>query len=287
MTSNKEEKINIRCFNLENVLTDSVVFCIGRRRSGKSWLMRELMYVMRNKMNYGKIYSGTEHCSSGFFCKFFPKLYIHSEFTDQDFAEILHQQRTKIKKVAKKYNVDNGKVKENNMLLIVDDLMNDDLIWKKSKNFRDVFTAGRHYNLMMIMSLQYVLGISPGLRENIDYVFLFACDGNNLKKIYENYAGCIPTFKMFKTIFYNCTRDHSCMVIDKTSTSDKLTDKVFFYKAKDPGRFRFGSAAFWKIHDENYQSSDEDEDDENVVSNLKKLVNIYGDNNQKYEISFG
>ena len=135
------------------------------------------------------------------------------------------------------------------------------------------------------MSLQYVLGIPPALRENIDYVFLFASDGNNLKKIWENYAGIIPTFKMFKFIFSKCTSDHSCMVIDKTNTSTRLEDKVFYYKARNPGKFRFGSKQFWRFHDENYKSDDDSNDESNAQKKLRNMVDMYAENG--YLISVG
>jgi len=122
-----------------------------------------------------------------------------------------------------------------------------------------------------------VLGIPPGLRDNIDFVFLFANDGVNLRKLYDNYAGVVPNFELFKKIFYQCTRDRGCMVIDKTNTSDKLTDKVFWYRAKDPGKFRFGCAAFWKLHDERYNSSDDEEDEEKQQKEqLRRICDTYG-----------
>lgn len=282
-----EKAIKIQPFDLNCVLLDSVVFCIGKRRSGKSWLIRELMYMLSTKdMPYGTIYSGTEHCNP-FFKNFFPGSFIKKEFNDTDLTNLLEEQRKKVRKYAKAKGIDDGRNKTNNMVLVMDDMMSDDDIWKKSKSFKKIFIEGRHYNILFVMSLQYVLGIPPALRENIDYVFLFASDGNNLKKIWENYAGIIPTFKMFKFIFSKCTSDHSCMVIDKTSTSTRLEDKVFFYKAKHPGKFRFGSNNFWKYHDERYKSDDEDsESNESLAKQkLKNMANMYASDG--YFISVG
>jgi hypothetical protein len=291
MSEEKVEKQSVKIteFNLSNVLPDSVVFCIGRRRSGKSWLIRELMKMLSDRhMPYGTLYSGTEHCNP-FFKNFFPKAFIKREFTDEDLNNILLTQRTKVRQTAKANCTDDGRNIHNNMLLIMDDMMSEDDVWKKSKAFKKIFVEGRHYNVLFIMSLQYVLGIPPPLRENIDYVFLFASDGSNLKKIWENYAGVVPTFKMFKLIFNACTEDHACLVIDKTSTSSRLDDKIFYYKAHDPGKFKFGSPGFWKYHDERYQSSeDEDENDADSKSQkrLNQMKSIYAADGKQYEISF-
>jgi len=278
-------EVNIKPFDLYKILPDSVIFCIGRRRSGKSWLIREIMYVLSRKNTpYGSIYSGTEHCNP-FFKNFFPKSFIKRDFTEDDLSNILESQKEKVRRHAKRMNEDDGRCLQNNMLLCMDDMMSDEDIWKKSKSFKRVFVEGRHYNILFLMSLQYVLGIPPALRENIDYVFLFASDGNNLKKIWENYAGIIPNFKMFKFIFTKCTENHSCMVIDKTSTSNKLDDKIFYYRAKHPGTFKFGSPAFWKFHDEHYIDSDEEDPESLIKSKLKKIKNMYAADGQSYEIS--
>jgi hypothetical protein len=282
-----DQPITIIQFDLSKILNDSVIFTIGKRRSGKSWLLREIMYMLsKRNMPYGTIYSGTEHCNP-FFKNFFPKLFIKKEFTEKDLNDIIENQRLMVRKVARKMGIDDGRCIENNMLLVMDDMMSDEDIWRKSKSFKKIFTEGRHYNILFMMSLQYVLGIPPALRENIDYVFLFATDGNNLKKIWENYAGVIPTYKLFKHIFMECTRDHKCMVIDKTSTSSRLEDKVFYYKAKDPGKFKFGTSMMWRAHDEYYQS-DNEEDDLSLTENEKRLKNItkiYGGEGKNYLIN--
>ena len=284
-TSEPTITFTIQKFNLDRILPDAVVFCIGKRRSGKSWLIRDLMYTLsQRQMPYGTIYSGTEHCGP-FFKNFFPKLFIKKDFTDDDIGVILDKQSKKVNNVAKQYNLDNGKCIQNNMLLCMDDMMSDEDIWRYSKNFKRIFMEGRHYNILFLMSLQYVLGVPPGFRENIDYVFLFASDGNNLKKLYENYAGAIPSFAMFKDIFKLCTTQHSCMVIDRTVTSDRLDEKVFSYRARDPGKFKFGSPAFWKIHDDNYRSEDEEDDTETAAEKkLRKYKKLYAHGGINYEI---
>jgi hypothetical protein len=287
-----DEKITIRKFDLTSILSDSICVCIGKRRSGKSFLTREIMYEMaRRGMPSGMIFSHTEHCNK-FFRYYFPGLYVHEDMPEEKLAAILHSQHKKIKKFAKKYNVENGRNIKNSFFLLADDMMSDDDIWKKSRSFKKIFTEGRWANLFFIMSLQYVLGIPPALRSNIDYAFLFACDAqNDMKKLWENYASVIPTFDMFKKIFFECTRDYGCLVINRVSTSADLRDKVFYYKAdpRGPPPFRFGSKSFWKLHDETYVSSDDDDDDENDERKrrLRRTIETYGSNGQRYQILIG
>ena len=275
-------KLTIKKFDLSTLLPDAVTVIIGRRRSGKSWLVREIMHTLAKRgVPYGKVYSGTEHCSP-FFGNFFPSLFIHSEFTDADLEQLMENQRLKVRKYAKRHGIEDGRCNENNMLLVFDDMLGQDDIWKKSQSFKRIFTEGRHYGITFYLILQTVLGIPPSLRENIDYAFLFSNDGNNLKRLWENYAGVIESFDMFKQIFYSCTRDKGCLVINKTSSSDDITDKVFFYKAKDPGPFKFGSRAFWKLHEDRYRDSD---DEESHSQKLARVIETYGVDGKKYTIS--
>lgn len=290
MTQNEvEEKITIRKFDLKSILSDAIIICCGKRRSGKSYLIREIMYEMaRRKMPCGAIFSHTEHCNK-FFRYHFPGLYVHEEMPEEKLAAILDSQHKKIKKFAKQHNVGDGRNIKNSFFLLADDMMSDDDIWKKSRSFKKIFTEGRWANLFFIMSIQYVLGIPPALRSNVDYAFLFACDAqNDMRKLWENYASVIPTFDMFKKIFFECTRDYGCLVINRVSTSADLRDKVFYYKAdpRGPPPFKFGSRSFWQLHDEHYVSSDEEDEEDEKKKKLKRVIEMYG-NGKKYHISIG
>jgi hypothetical protein len=283
-TQSKEKKITIRKFDLNSILPDAVVVIVGRRRSGKSWLVREMMSVLTKRgVPYGKVYSGTEHCNP-FFEHFFPKAYISTEFKDSDLEKLIESQRKKVRRHAKEIGAPDGRCLNNNMLLVFDDMISQDSVWKHSKQFKKLFTEGRHYNINFYLVLQVVLGIPPAMRENLDYVFLFSTDGSNLKKLWENYAGVIDNFKMFRHIFDQCTCDKGCMVIDKTSSSQNITDKVFFYKSEEPEKFKFGCQKFWKLHDERYVSDDESESDDEKLS---KVIESYGHNVKKYQITVG
>ena len=271
--------INLRRFDLNSIAPDAIIIIIGSRRRGKSWLIRNIIYTMSQRgMPYGKIFSGTE-IASPFFSSFFPSLYISKEFNDSEFKIMFDSQAKKTKK--------HGKQLSNNMLLVFDDMLSDDEAWKKNKYFKRLFVEGRHYNILFIQSLQYVMGLQPALRENVDYAFLYGTDGeNNLRKLYENYAGAIPTYTMFKDIFHQCTRDHGCLVIDKTSTSEKLEDRIFHYRAIETPKFKFGSEKFWKMHDDRYLSDNENED---IIekNRLNNVIQTYagGGSNVKYTIS--
>ena len=135
---------------------------------------------------------------------------------------------------------------------------------------RLLFMNGRHWKIMLVITMQYPLGIPPNLRTNIDYVFILREPYiNNRKRIWENYAGMFPNFESFTQVMDQCTENYECLVIDNNSKSNKLQDQVFWYKAAKHGDFKLGSKEFWDLS-KNIVSDDEDDEPYNPDANRKK-----------------
>lgn len=97
---------------------------------------------------------------------------------------------------------------------------------------------------------------------NADYVFVFNdIDHNNRRRLYENFFGIFPSRAIFDKVMDVCTEDYHCLVLDKRKTSNKVEDRVFWYKAKERPNFRVGSTAFWKYHMINFDPDAEDDED--------------------------
>jgi ATP-binding cassette subfamily B protein len=136
---------------------------------------------------------------------------------------------------------------KNPEILILDDCLYDNT-WARDKMMRLLFMNGRHWKVMLVITMQYPLGIPPTLRTNIDYVFILRENYiANRKRIYENYAGMFPTFESFCQVMDQCTENYECLVINNNSKSNKLQDQVFWYKADNHNDFRLGSKEFWEL----------------------------------------
>ena len=115
--------------------------------------------------------------------------------------------------------------------------------------------------------MQYPVGIPPFLRTNIDYVFILRENViSNRKRIYEHYAGMIPSFDAFCQIMDNCAEDYECLVIDNTTSSATLKDRVFWYKAESHADFRM-FPGFWDL--EPFDRNDHDDDDDETYRELE------------------
>tara|TARA_B110000305_G_C19464115_1_gene656584 strand:- start:2904 stop:3737 length:834 start_codon:yes stop_codon:yes gene_type:complete len=233
-----------------------VVVLIGRRDTGKSFLVRDLLYYHQD-IPIGTVISGTEE-GNGFYSKHVPKLFIHDEYNTAIIENIMKRQRSVLKQMNKEVESFKRTTIDPRTFVILDDCLYD-ASWTKDKMMRLLFMNGRHWKVMLIITMQYPLGIPPNLRTNIDYVFILREPYiNNRKRIYENYAGMFPTFESFCQVMDQCTENFECLVINNNAKSNKLTDQIYWYKASAHNDFRLGSREFWEIS-QNIGSDDEND----------------------------
>jgi hypothetical protein len=233
-----------------------VVVLIGKRDTGKSFLVRDLLFYQQD-IPIGTVISGTEE-GNGFYAKMVPKLFVHNEYNTAIIENILKRQRTVLKQIKKEMETYKRSTIDPRAFVILDDCLYD-ATWTRDKMMRLLFMNGRHWKVMLIITMQYPLGIPPTLRTNIDYVFILRENYiANRKRIYENYAGMFPTFESFCQVMDQCTENFECLVINNNSKSNKLQDQVFWYKADSHNDFRLGSKEFWELS-KGYNSDDDGE----------------------------
>jgi hypothetical protein len=233
-----------------------VIVMIGRRDTGKSFLVRDLLYHHRD-IPIGTVMSGTE-AGNGFYGKHVPKLFIHEEYNSVLIENILRRQKVVLKQT--KAEIDKyGKTKiDPRAFAILDDCLYDQS-WTRDKLMRLLFMNGRHWKIMLIITMQYPLGIPPNLRTNIDYVFILREPYmTNRKRIWENYASMFPTLDAFCSVMDQTTENYECLVINNNAKSNKLNEQIFWYKAENRPDFKLGSKEFWELS-KNIGSDDEDE----------------------------
>ena len=185
-----------------------VVVLIGRRDTGKSFLVRDLLYYHQD-IPIGTVISGTEE-GNGFYSTHVPKLFIHDEYNTGIVENIMKRQKQVLKEVKKEKETYRKSTIDPRTFAILDDCLYD-ASWTKDKMMRLLFMNGRHWKIMLIITMQYPLGIPPNLRTNIDYVFILREPYiANRKRIYENYAGMFPTFESFCQVMDQCTENYEC-----------------------------------------------------------------------------
>ena len=233
-----------------------VVVLIGRRDTGKSFLVRDLLFYHQD-IPIGTVISGTE-AGNGFYGQHVPRLFIHDEYNTGIIENVLKRQKQVLKQVKREMATYHRTTIDPRAFVILDDCLYD-ASWTKDKMMRLIFMNGRHWKIMLVITMQYPLGVPPNLRTNIDYVFILREPYiANRRRIYENYAGMFPTFESFCQVMDQCTENYECLVINNNSKSNKLQDQIFWYKAETHPDFKLGSREFWNIS-RDLASDDDDE----------------------------
>ena len=242
-----------------------VVVLIGKRGSGKTYIVRDLLFYHQD-IPIGVVIAGTEE-GNGFYGKMVPKLFIHNEYNTAIIENILKRQKSVLKQIKKEVETFKKSTIDPRAFVILDDCLYDGS-WTRDKMMRLLFMNGRHWKIMLVITMQYPLGILPMLRTNIDYVFILREPYiANRKRIYENYAGMFPTFEAFCQVMDQCTENYECLVINNTAKSNKLQDQVFWYKADAHNDFKLGSKEFWEL---SKGMTDDDEEEQYDPNNTKK-----------------
>lgn len=248
-----------------------VIVFIGRRDVGKSFMVRDLLYHHQD-IPIGTVISGTE-ASNGFYSKMVPKLFIHNEYNTILIENVIKRQKIVIKQMTKEIEVYRKSSFDPRTFLILDDCLFDDK-WSRDKLMRFIFLNGRHARILLIITMQYPLGIPPILRTNIDYVFILREPYlSNREKIWRNYASMFPTLESFCSILDQCTNNYECLVIHNNAKSNNIQDMVFWYKAEIRPDFKLGSKEFWEMS-KGIESEDDEESYDPSKSKRKNFQQI-------------
>lgn len=145
-------------FLLDQIGDDFTMGFFGKRREGKSFLMRNILYHMRSK--FPRVYVMTNTRFNGFWQQYVPKNYIFDGYRPGVLADILEVQKNlRMKQID---NPSNETIQDLNIncLLILDDVIDQDLF--HTELLKTLFYNGRHVKLCLMISLQYAKGIPPG-----------------------------------------------------------------------------------------------------------------------------
>lgn len=234
----KNNIIQIKKFNpLKLKAGEDVCLIIGKRNTGKSYLLKDLLYYMHSKFDIASVFSKTEHLNK-FYEKFVPKMLINMSWDEKKLEKIFERQDAMLKK---------GNI--SNIALIFDDMISDSVSWKNNEYIKKIFLEGRHHHIGFFLLTQYVNAIPPFGKINSDYIFILQQQNFKEKeRLYDEFGGMFENKKLFFTILDNLTENYGCMVIDNKSKSNKLEDRVFGYRAKETiPNYRMCSNELWGI----------------------------------------
>jgi hypothetical protein len=272
-------KLELKKFDPNSIKDDSTIVLIGKRNTGKSFCMKDILSHHKN-IPIGMTISPTE-IANKYFEKFIPKMLIHESYTQEIIQKFMDRQVKICKKVNKEKERTGYSSIDPRAFLILDDCLYDNS-WTKDINIKSCFMNGRHYKIFFLITMQFPLGIPPHLRANIDYIFIFRDNMiRNKQKIYEHYAGMFPNFDVFRTVMDSCTENYECLVINNKVQSNKIEDQVFWYKANESD-FKMCRDDLWDlqaIQDQKLAIADDEEEyeeqyDPNLLIKQKTKITV-------------
>tara|TARA_B110000008_G_C16969238_1_gene563236 strand:+ start:2228 stop:3064 length:837 start_codon:yes stop_codon:yes gene_type:complete len=219
----------------------SIILLLGKRGTGKSVLLQQIAYVMAQNGNIDIAFgfSPTDE-SNGVLSSFLPKSLIHSEFDETVIQGIMNSQKRALKQDKQLKRV----------VLFLDDCGYDSAKIFKSKVMKNLFYNGRHYNMGLVMSMQYCMDAGTSFRSNVDItISLKEQIQSNRERLWKQYFGAFESMKEFNLAMNACTNDYSSIVCaNNLSQSNELTDSIFWYRAGvNLPHFTLGNTAVKKI----------------------------------------
>ena len=247
-----DQKKGVKNFRLDDMPENPTMVIIAKRRSGKSWICRDILRHFKN-IPCGVIIAKSEYKQDKpFYAEFFPDSYIHYEYKSKILEKLFYRQEKMIKKYKDK--LQDGILIDPRSFLLMDDCLSDKGVWAKDPLIAELMFNGRHYKILFILTMQAPLGIKPELRSNFDYFILLATDiQSDLKKLYEHYAGIFKTLRSFINVFRQLTKEHGAMVIANCDADAEFSDKLFWYRALDKKLDKkIGCGQFVEYHNKNF-----------------------------------
>lgn len=227
----------IQCLDPSSVPSDGTIVITGKRHTGKSVLLRDIMYRLRNKVDLVIGICPTE-LGSGTLNGIAPKMFTYTRF-DLGILQRLIDTQTAVR--------ESGETPLK-IMLILDDCMSDASLLKKTQ-VREIFMNGRHLNIGIIMTAQYMMDLPNSIRTNIDFIFSFREPSvGNRERLYRNFFGVFSRPHDFEIVFRVCTEGYRCIALDNRTKTMNPERCVFYYQAQmRQGSFRTGKARFWRM----------------------------------------
>lgn len=239
--------LKIRRFNVKDIKPHRIILLVGKRGTGKSTLIRDLMYHIRKNIHLPFAMTPTEE-SMEMFRSCMPRCLLYDGSSACTMRRIIEHQR----------KAGRRKEKQEHLLMVMDDMMYDKKVLK-TPEMRDIFMNGRHLKITFVNAMQYVMDMGPDLRSQVDYVFALRENIiSNLSRLWKYFFGIFNTYSDFERTFRALTEDNGCIVIDNTVKSNKIEDSVFWYKADiNIPSYKLGRSRYWLMSQAYYRTEDQ------------------------------
>lgn len=207
-------------------LLNKTISVVAKRNSGKSILIRYL--INKQKHLFSKIFviCPTEKINP-FYNQITKEDCIFDEW-NENWVEELIETLTKI-------NTHKPLSERKNVLLILDDCMSD-INYNSSKSMKLIYTRGRHFNLSIIATCQYLNSLPKICRSNCDLIITGQMNLSSIEMMANEYCSNLDKSEFIK-LFNRSTKDYNFLVINNNSVKENSDLNQIYGQIKTPSNF--------------------------------------------------
>lgn len=200
--------------NKDFTIVDKTVLLVGKRNSGKSVLLKNMVSY------YGKSFSKIYACSG---TEAVNKYYTNCGLIRSDCVFDTYNEEWGQNLIKALISANSGleKSKQRKVLLILDDCIADVNFHNAKSSITHMFANGRHYGISLIVTTQYLKSVSPLMRGNSDFAFIGQQNSESLKILGNTYMSGKITKSQFYDLYDKSTLDYNFFAINCNSVKNR------------------------------------------------------------------
>lgn len=244
VSTHRNNTYKIKELTFESFYPDFTVALYGKRRSGKTFFLRQLLWHMRWCFPECVIFTKTK--SDREFADLVPDECIIEGLKDDVLYRLIINQ---YKKLEKFYDGQFGELPYEaniNLLVVLDDCLADQ--FRYNRLIDELFFNGRHLHIMLIITTQDSKGLPPAMKGNVDMAVVWRQFQKRSKEaMREAFADFFEDDKEFDLVANTVYRtDNAVMAFSLSAKNISPSELIFAGVApKTPRRFVLGHRGFW------------------------------------------
>jgi len=265
----------------------SIVF-FGKRRTGKSFSGRWILYNCFRHIPFGCVFSHTSF--DGFWQQYVPPKFVFQGLPEHKLNALMERQKKLIKKFRKEHPDKEPKDEPSlQAFVILDDVVADRVAMQWNTNINSLFVEGRHLCITVMITTQHVKGVGPLIRGNMDLVVLqpiFAREARQtLADLYGGYMDRDMFFQLMDEIVLDENLPGSTpqepkkhvrtMIVNDFENTTDPQMKFKWLESEDPGPFRMCHPDYWKEDLNDLFAKDRQEAERDVVDELDEVRSLF------------
>lgn len=242
--------VRFKVFHWGIAKPDNTWVLIGRRRLGKTQIVKCYMYNMRPW--FPSVIVFTKSVADREYEDYVPRSCIIEGLRTPEatsaFKALIALQKEKVANYHAKKKEDPSYEENISMLIIIDDCLSDGL--RYCPEIGEVFYEGRHLAVSVLVTMQWCKGIDPGVRDNADVVVLCKTESvTTAEAVQEAWLGACPRHQINKvmTVGVGVDTPHQVMIINAQNPFNEWTDNLYtaIFTMVKRGQFVMGDRALW------------------------------------------